>query len=446
MHAFILVNTKLLALFSSRNASCVRPADLLALILIVQDLYPSVGTLEDLSPEEAEDTTASEEYYTPEPSPNNRTLGGGNWIEDDPPTASFVDHEIQIAEDSLETLTDFSTVLTHPRRVFLDASLREGFCPMMPHSMYCMPLWPEISLVLLTKISSTHVALSVYQLLDGFTMLEKKLMEGQEVHQVLRSNPTMAELRQKTDKFVKSLGGREVQLQHSWHDFKTKAFSRSEPGTTIELLQTCRNVKRQLCSVYRQLFLAAPSSGRHTLSLNLQNWARKLVQEKLMDWKEFLLVKSKRNITMATYLEDFPGLVHFILVDRTTGQMVAPSMNIDEKSPSELGNGPLAHFIKNKVWSFIGLARRYLQKGNTTLTVRDGDYYCCFFLWFENEAVSETLFITQLNTCAEECEASVTTWGGSSSRVEWEVPSPFWPPLGRAQESQTVVTPLLGGL
>uniref|UniRef100_A0A8D0E8D3 HPS1 biosis of lysosomal organelles complex 3 subunit 1 n=1 Tax=Salvator merianae TaxID=96440 RepID=A0A8D0E8D3_SALMN len=399
VHAFVLVHTKLLAFYSSRNASSLRPADLLTLILIVQDLYPGAVSEEPPSFQPSEHEPDFQRPQSSESIPMNHPCLHGSSQE-------------QIAEDSLQVLVPPTLEATNPRRIFLDTNLKEGYCPMMPHTMHCLSLWPGISLVLLTKGSSSHVALSFYQLLDGFLVLEKKLKEGNEAKQPLRSQQLLSDLRNRMDKFVKKLGGQEPQLQNAWLEFKNKVFSRSEPGSSLELLQAFSSVRRQLCSVYRRLFLG--SSGAQALPQSILDRAQQLTRDKLQDWRDFLLVKSKRNVPMVSFVEDFPGLVHFIYVDRTAGQMVAPSLGTGEDSSSELGSGPLPAFIKQKVWSLVALARNYLQKGYTTLTIRDGDYYCTYFLWFENE-LGYKLAVTDMPVLSDD-SAPVGTLAGDYYR------------------------------
>ncbi|KAK7930855.1 hypothetical protein WMY93_007250 [Mugilogobius chulae] len=385
MHAFILVHTKLLAFYSSRNASTLVTSDLLTLIIMAQNMYPSSTDLEDTGPEDAESTSGSgpDVFYTPEPSPSegdSDSSSGSNKLKkvNDIPVFEFVDPDIQMAEDSLQTLRVPPPDPSTPQRVFLEVSLKEGLYPMMPHSMYCLPLWPGITLVLLTKIPNNGLAMSIYVYLEAFAKLEKRLRDGHD------GSAAMRDLRGKLDKFIKALGPSDIQsvpLLNVWTEFKSRAFAKGGPGFTKDLLPWCKNMKTQLCGIFRQCFLTDSGSvdaPRH-LSPGLQERAQTLVQEKLMDWKEFLLVKSKRNITM------FPGLIHFICVDRSTGQMIAPSLNITEHNTSELGKGPVAHFIKRKVWGLVNTTRSYLQKGYSTVTLRDGDFYFCYFLWFENE-------------------------------------------------------------
>lgn len=49
-----------------------------------------------------------------------------------------------------------------------------------------------------------------------------------------------------------------------------------------------------------------------------------MVENRLLQFSDFLRVKAQRNCSMATYLEEFPGLVHFLHIDRSTGRIIAP--------------------------------------------------------------------------------------------------------------------------
>lgn len=56
-----------------------------------------------------------------------------------------------------------------------------------------------------------------------------------------------------------------------------------------------------------------------------------MVDEKLGEFTEFLQVKAQQNFTMGSYLEEFPGLVHFIHLDRSSGRVTSPNLDLLSK-------------------------------------------------------------------------------------------------------------------
>lgn len=109
----------------------------------------------------------------------------------------------------------------------------------------------------------------------------------------------------------------------------------------------------------------------------------------LKDYIDFLHVKIHRNITMTAYLEMYPGLVHFIYVDRTSNLMVAPCLTPgtsgESASPHDVTPGQ-PETLKQKVWNMHAHAQRRLAQGYTSFTIKAGDFRYAFYIWFESES------------------------------------------------------------
>lgn len=56
------------------------------------------------------------------------------------------------------------------------------------------------------------MAMSVYKYLEAFAKLEKRLSEGQEGSAATRGQPSIQEVRNKLDKFIRALAPRELQV------------------------------------------------------------------------------------------------------------------------------------------------------------------------------------------------------------------------------------------
>ncbi|ODM97047.1 Hermansky-Pudlak syndrome 1 protein [Orchesella cincta] len=79
---------------------------------------------------------------------------------------------------------------------------------------------------------------------------------------------------------------------------------------------------------------------------------------------------------LSKYLEDFPGLVHFVYVDRNRHIVTTPSFDYRRDDSVKL--------TKTKIWGMVKFAREHMQQGHFSLMWKDTAFNYAYFLWFED--------------------------------------------------------------
>ncbi|KAF6200439.1 hypothetical protein GE061_006742 [Apolygus lucorum] len=97
----------------------------------------------------------------------------------------------------------------------------------------------------------------------------------------------------------------------------------------------------------------------------------------LSEYEQHVQKPPSEYLNINKYLEGFPGLVHFIYVDRVNHRIIAPSYDF-EVTKSE-GN-----LTKNQVWSMVNLSQTHLQEGHLAIMWRDQSFCYAYYLWFED--------------------------------------------------------------
>uniref|UniRef100_UPI00358FF68D BLOC-3 complex member HPS1 n=1 Tax=Myxine glutinosa TaxID=7769 RepID=UPI00358FF68D len=268
----------------------------------------------------------------------------------------------------------------HHKQVFLETAGKEGYCSSTPHNVYCYKVFEGIALLLLTRQSHSQFAISVHQLLNYFAHLEENLASGAVMTRAIK----LGDIERKIEQLAHfgKLNSVQKELKRSWKQLKKKLAKNISVEDRKDLTQACKHIQTLLCRTFQDMYLTGATCGH--LDDVLQSTVLIPVQNNLHDFKDFLLVKSTRNVTLVTYQEEFPGLAHFLYVDRAAGQLITPSLNTSVVS--ELADGPLASSIQNKVWWFVKTTGIFLARGCGTMTMKDDDCVFSYFLWFEDES------------------------------------------------------------
>lgn len=478
VHALLLVNTKLLALYSSRNASELKAADILMITVLLHNIFPHSKqaiplTLNRTPPPlvhavirrggpsvshhilsgpiaqgfssmqgqgsrtsahsdpvdidlpsrnanaDADDinypgSSIEDEFYSPpsSPTPTSPMNGREATSQEDlktpaatpkerffTPRAATPDYVKKMMEEEAEGHTDEDELdsQSSDRRheyyrqpVFLSSDK----CPYLPHVLHFVRLGTGTVLVLVSETKQLNVALFIYQALQSMACIKPTADQGQRT--VQQAQALMERLETSVRKVLEAMRttvGVAVEnqirnLRHRWEIVKRSDLSsflvapvRTE--MTPQLEASITEMTRSLKSLFSVLFCTnrgEPSVSGQQLATISQ--IKQMLQTQLADFEDYLLVKGQRNVTMTAYLEDFPGLVHFIYVDRSGDQVTAPSINT---TPSKTRDScDPCYVIKQKVWDMWTYIHSYLLLGHTFVAVRDGDFLFTYCLWFED--------------------------------------------------------------
>ncbi|XP_071169575.1 BLOC-3 complex member HPS1-like isoform X1 [Mytilus edulis] len=274
--------------------------------------------------------------------------------------------------------------------------LQNELCNHCPHQLHCIQVFPGITLVLVSEMPRASLANTLCQVL----FLLKQVVLGKTSHgywaQGQNMYDTVNTLISKMSAPLRRAKGNVPAIFNDilkkWDDpvFKSLLLNYLEQPRDKEIPPSIERSLTYLLKKMKDLFLFLYLLPR-PLTPQLERMVtqiRERAGQKLRDFKDYLCVKAQRNITMTSYIEQFPGLVHFIYIDRRTNQVTAPSFNITsgettlETGETTVKEMDATRLLKDKVWKMMEFMQLKLKSGTTCVAAREGDYYFSYFLWF----------------------------------------------------------------
>ncbi|XP_046543354.1 Hermansky-Pudlak syndrome 1 protein homolog [Haliotis rubra] len=267
--------------------------------------------------------------------------------------------------------------------------LRTPACTFFPHQLHCTQILPGIVLIIVIEARHGQIAphlCKMFHIIKDLLSGEKDKLSrarGEMVYDVMNS------LLVKIQGTLRKVKG---DVQRVMNDVKRKwdndglknsllAYLEEDPGVEVStgLERSLSELMKKLKDLFSYLYLSPQTVNarfRETVQI-----LRDKIRNELSDYRHYLSVKAQRNIPMTSYLDEFPGLVHFIYIDRQSNQLTAPSFNI---TLEEKGKKDATSLLKNKVWMMVEQMMVKLTEGYTSIMFRDGDFYYSYFLWFED--------------------------------------------------------------
>ncbi|XP_065092961.1 BLOC-3 complex member HPS1 [Ochlerotatus camptorhynchus] len=314
-HSIMFVGNKFLSLYSSRQAQELSPADMLFLNIFCQTL------------DRGEHSKRIESHVVFLQGCSNQTTSG---------CIPHIVHVCKLFDDV------FLVLLIEHGNIALSGNLYDVFFA-------------------LHKLQNIQMQMDVDNLRSAFDSLETYVKHTMDSLKKIKHNSPEA------DEAVRVLSLKWDNLRKRYAEY----FKAADSALLVKVESNMPMFVEAVKEVFK-LLCAECSTLEHGLQRVTD--IADMVQEKLTEVFNFLQIKSQKNFCMGSYLEDFPGLVHFIHIDRNNGRIVAPGLDMEEAT----------NVLKERIWSMVELSRTYLHKGHMSMIWKDVTFSYGYFLWFED--------------------------------------------------------------
>ncbi|XP_043267340.1 Hermansky-Pudlak syndrome 1 protein homolog [Venturia canescens] len=403
VHVLILVEHKFLSLYSSKNAQDLSAADILLMVLLCKVAHSKVADDGTLCRDDGEegDILLPRNIHVNRDGLDDKGASLDINTKLANPTSEDITHLFGDSRDSSvsEGLYSFTDEGLYSQLVLLGS---ERGCT--ANAVHISELAEGINLITIVEVTNLGTSSGLY---DSFYHLN--IMNSLQLQRDIdEMRPAFENLDGSIKKAIEGIKKNRAnvsndvdmcqrRLQVKW-DFVRRKYIDLLKSRDPEFVLQIESNTSGFTETMRELFrLTCFDKNFLKNGVDVIVTVSRLVRQKLNDFSDFLKVKALKNfslgsrtsLTINKYLEEFPGLVHFIYIDRTTHRLTAPTL--DFTNPETLA------LTTKKIWSMVEHSRTHLQEGHFSVMWKDTTFNYAYFLWFEDTSGSPLKCKTYLN-------------------------------------------------
>ena len=261
----------------------------------------------------------------------------------------------------------------HQQTLFLNLAQREEHY--FPCNMTSLPISDGITLVLLGEIS-TAIAPNICRAINNLQTILLTLNIAEEVYNKtneLKVGTALNEFNknsrviefylQRIQTFLAKSKAECQNITSEWVSACNAVSDLVSESDTRYFFNFSRHVTRLIHSLRCLFYETYCSDTNVSPPLNSEEIVMRL-RRSLRDSSAYLLVRAQRNFIIGSYMVNFPGIVHFLLIDRSQNRVLAPSIE---------GEGPSARYCHEITVTLHRLYQRFVRQIVTCAYIRKRD-------------------------------------------------------------------------